>query len=36
MIQYYKIAGIVIKVIGEEINLIEELEYQRFETSCKN
>ena len=36
MIKYYKIAGIVIKVIGEEINLIEELEYQRFETSCKN
>lgn len=36
MIQYYKNAGIVIKVIGEEINLIEELEYQRFETSCKN
>lgn len=36
MIQYYKIAGIVIKVVSEEINLIEELEYQRFKTTCQN
>ena len=36
MIQYYKIAGIVIKVVSEGINLIEELEYQRFKTTCQN
>lgn len=36
MIQYYKIAGIVIKIVSEEINLIEELEYQRFKTTCQN
>ena len=36
MIQYYKIAGIVIKVVSEGINLIEELEYQRFKTTCHN
>lgn len=36
MIQYYKIAGIVIKVASEGINLIEELEYQRFKTTCQN
>lgn len=37
MIQYYKIAGIIIKVIGDNIDLIEELpEYQSFKTTCQN
>lgn len=37
MVQYYKIAGIIIKIIGGNIDLIEELpEYQIFKTACQN
>lgn len=37
MVQYYKIAGIIIKIIGGNNDLIEELpEYQIFKTACQN
>lgn len=37
MVQYYKIAGIIIKIIGGNIDLIEELpEYKIFKTACQN